>query len=83
MSEKLVVPASYMADLEWALEHIRQLHARYENQWVAVVDGRVVAADADPGTAQARAARQTGRQPDSIYMQYVEDGAAVYGPWQG
>lgn len=79
MSARTTIPPDYLADMEWADTHVAELHRQYENQWVAIVGGRVVAAGVDLGEVEERAARATGKPGDHIYVEFVEEGAAVYG----
>ena len=79
MSETTTIPPEYKADMQWAFEHTTELHSKYENLWVAIVRGEVVAAGPDLGPVEDLAARRTGRDTREIYVELVEDGCAVYG----
>jgi hypothetical protein len=78
MTEKDAIPPDYLADMLWAREHTQELHDRYESKWVAVVGQEVVAAGRNRGSVRKLAARKTGRSPDGIYVDYMEDGLAIY-----
>jgi len=67
----------YFQDLDWAYAHYNGLAAAYPNQWVAVVDGRVVAASLDLGVVEEEALRVAGRRDVAIL--FVEHGIHVYG----
>ena len=82
LSETMTIPRHYLADMNWALTHTQELHDRYENQWVAIVGGEVVAAGQDPVRVMEVAAHRCNRDPEDIFIDYVEDGAAVYGAWE-
>ncbi|NCO41398.1 MAG: hypothetical protein COZ06_28595 [Armatimonadetes bacterium CG_4_10_14_3_um_filter_66_18] len=84
MSETITIPpitSEYLTDMNWALAHSQELHDRYENEWVAIVGGEVVAAGPDPARVKATAAERCNRDAEEIFLDYVEDGAAVYGLW--
>jgi hypothetical protein len=67
----------YFQDMDWAYAHYNRLAAAYPNQWVAVVDGRVVAASLDLGEVESEAIRVAGRRDVAIL--FVERGIHVYG----
>ncbi len=66
----------YFRDMEWAHAHHAELERAYPNQWVAVVDGHVVAASADLGEVQDEAARVANRF--DIAILFVEHGIHVW-----
>jgi hypothetical protein len=66
----------YMRDVDWAYANYNELAAAYPNQWVAVVDGRVVAAGVDLGEVETDAARVADRQDVAVI--FVERGVHVY-----
>ena len=67
----------YFQDLDWAYAHYATLAADHPNQWVAVVDGRVVAAGLNLGEVESEASRVAGRRDVAIL--FVERGIHVYG----
>jgi len=66
----------YFQDLDWAYANYNALAAAHPNQWVAVVDGRVVAASVDLGAVEEEALRVAGRRDVAIL--FVEHGIHVY-----
>ena len=79
MSETTTITPEYAADIRWVEAHYAELLRTYENMWVAVVNGAVAAAC--PGLAKARrlAAGKTGKDPNSIYAEFMCGESAVYG----
>lgn len=67
----------YWEDMDWAYEHYATLAAEHPNQWVAVVDGRVVAAGMDLGKVESVARGIAGRK--DVAVLFVERGIHVYG----
>ena len=66
----------YVRDVDWAYANYNALAAAHPNQWVAVVDERVVAAGVDLGEVETEAARVAGRQDVAVI--FVERGIHVY-----
>ena len=66
----------YSRDKDWAYANHAALEREYPNQWVAVVDGRVVAAGKDLGKVRSEAARVTDRFDIAII--FVEHGIHVW-----
>jgi hypothetical protein len=80
MKVQEIMSEAFRADRQWAHEHIAELHDQYEEQWVAVVDQQVVAVGPNLSRVEAVAARKTGRNPQDIYVTFLESRFAVYGP---
>lgn len=66
----------YVRDMDWGHEHYSLLAKAYPNQWVAIVDGQVVAAGTDLGEVESVAARVTDRK--DIAVLFVEHGIHVW-----
>jgi len=79
MNPPAIMSDAYRAAWQWAAEHIGELHERYEEQWVAIADGRVIAAGPNPRRVEAEARRQTGRPREEIYIRFIERRTAIYG----
>lgn len=67
----------YWADIDWAYEHYATLATEHPNQWVAIVDGRVVAAGMDLGEVESVARAIAARK--DVAVLFVERGIHVYG----
>ena len=83
MSEKVIIPPDYLADMRWAREHSQELHDKYENQWIAIAGQEVVASGKDLGPVLTRAARSTGRPRDQIYGDFMDDEMITSSPHRG
>ena len=68
----------YFRDMDWAYANHAALEKAYPNQWVAIVDGRVVAAGTDLGEVESQAAEVTDRF--DIATLFVERGIHVWFP---
>ncbi len=79
MNPQATMSDAYRAAWQWAAEHIGELHEQYEEQWVAIADGQVVAAGPNPWRVEVEARRKTGRPREDIYIQFIEDRSAIYG----
>ena len=75
---KLPQPGSheYWEDSKWASDHFTEIVKEYANQWVAIVDKKVVAAGRTIAEVEKAAAEKTGRQEFPIYL--AEEGLRVY-----
>ena len=81
MAEKKYPPVPpldprYVRDVDWAYANYNALAAAHPNQWVAVVDERVVAAGVDLGEVETEATRVACRQ--DVAVMFVERGIHVY-----
>jgi hypothetical protein len=63
----------------WAHDHLEELYEKYEGDWVAIVDGQVIASGGDPVAIRQRAARRTGRTTEDVYVTFLESADAIYG----
>ncbi len=68
----------YFRDMDWAYANHAMLEKTYPDQWVAVVDGRVVAVGTNLGEVEAEAARVT--DCFDIATLFVERGIRVWTP---
>ena len=66
----------YLRDMDWAYAHYAELERAYPNQWVAVVEGRVVAAGPVLADVRAGAAKFTDR--GDVAVLFVEEGIHVW-----
>jgi len=79
MNTQAIMSDAYRTAWQWAAEHIGELHERYEEQWVAIADGKVIAAGPNPRRVEAEARRQTGRPREDLYIRFIESSTAIYG----
>jgi hypothetical protein len=69
-------PKKFWDDLDWANAHIAEISAAYPDQWVAIVDRRVVAGGLVLAEVEERATALTGRAEFPVL--YAEAGIRVY-----
>lgn len=69
-------PREYWDDSKWASEHFTQIVKEYPDQWVAIVDKRVVAAASSITEVEKKGSELTGRDEFPIY--FAEKGIRVY-----
>ena len=71
------MPKEFWNDLNWTREHHTELLRDYRDQWVAVVDGKVVAAGKDLAKVEEEAKWKTNRK--YIPTMFVDGGEHIYG----
>lgn len=69
-------PKEFWEDLEWADAHITEISTAYPDQWVAIVDRRVVASGPVLADVESRAMALTGRTEFPVL--FAETGIRVY-----
>ena len=69
-------PIDYWEDSKWASEHFADIVKGYPNQWVAIVDKKVVAAGTTIAEVEKEGTERTGREEFPIY--FAERGIRVY-----
>ncbi len=79
MAENVDIPDAYVADMRWAREHSAELHEQFRDVWVAVAGQKVVASSPELGQAKALAAERTGREPEEVYVEFIDSPFAIYG----
>ena len=70
------IDSRYWEDMDWAYEHYATLAAEHPNQWVAVLEGRVVAAGVNLGEVESVARGIAGRK--DVAVVFIERGIHVY-----
>ena len=70
------MPKEFWDDDLWAEDHYSALVEKYPDQWVAVVDKKVISFGKDLGLVEEEARMKTGKKYISIT--YVECGHHVY-----
>lgn len=74
--EKLL-PESFWRDDQWIIDHYDEIARKYADEWIAVVDSKVVASGESIGIVEKIAKRKTGRK--YIPVMFVEKGVHIYG----
>jgi hypothetical protein len=69
-------PREFWDDLDWANAHIGEISGTYPNQWVAIVDRRVVASGLILADVESRAMAVTARKEFPVL--FAEAGIWVY-----
>ena len=77
MSQQTIIPKHFLEASRWVEKNSQLVADRYEGQWIAVLNGQVVAAGPDLGRVEDAAAKRTGRDTRDIYVEFV-DGGSVY-----
>lgn len=77
-SEELSSPEhkEYWEDSKWAREHFAEIVKEYPDQWVAIVNKKVIAAGETIAEIEKIAMEKTGREEFPIY--FAERGVRVY-----
>ncbi len=76
-SPSLPLPTpTYMKNWRWIFDHYAELAARYATGWVAVHDGRVLAAG--PGLGAVTDQAEKIAPPEHIAYQFVDDGSVIF-----
>ncbi len=70
-------PKAWADDSDWISDHIEELTEQYPDQWVAVVDRRVVAAGTDRSAVYQEASAKTGRRNFPMWL--METRPRLYG----
>lgn len=71
-----LAPKEYWEDSRWVSEHFSEIAQQYPNQWVAVVDKKVIATGKDGAEVEKITFEKTGRQEFVIIL--AEKGIHVY-----
>lgn len=69
--------SEYLQDLKWAREHHTELLKQYKDQWVAIVDKKIVASGTDLNAVEEDAKKKTKNSDIPVY--FVECGDHIYG----
>ena len=69
-------PDEYWEDSKWASEHYGEIVKEYPNQWVAIVDKKVVATGRTIAEVEKAGMEKSGRDEFPIYL--AEKGLRVY-----
>ena len=70
------MPEEFWDDQGWRFAHQTELSERYRDEWVAIVDEKVVASGKDPDKVEKEAKRKTGKK--YFPVMFVESGSHIY-----
>jgi len=74
--EKIKIPKEFWEDAKWAEEHYSELIKKYPEEWIAIVDKKVVSRGENLALVREEARAKTGRE--RIPTIFVECGDHVY-----
>lgn len=66
----------FWQDNKWAHDHYQELSRKYPNQWIAVVNKKVVSAGKNLGKVEKESSKKAGKQ--DFPLLFIERGAHVY-----
>ena len=70
------VSKEYWENSEWAYEHMKEISAKYPNQWVVVFDKKVIAASRSGSEVERIAKEKVGSR--EFVILFAEKGIRVY-----
>lgn len=70
------IPKDFWADMKWGREHRTELLDKYINQWVAIVDKKVISAGKDLSKVEEEARWKTHRK--QIPILFIDSGEHIY-----
>jgi hypothetical protein len=74
-----VVPKTYWDDKDWIHAHTTELSYEYPDRWIAVADGKVVAAGKSLAKVEREAAKITGLKIRQISVFFIPGVDTIYG----
>ncbi len=75
MMEK--IPKEFWDDMKWGREHRSELLDEYVNQWIAIVDKKVISAGKDLAKVKEEAKWKTHKK--QIPTLFIDSGEHIYG----
>ncbi|MBI2578824.1 MAG: hypothetical protein HYW26_03875 [Candidatus Aenigmarchaeota archaeon] len=66
----------FFDDIEWADKNYLELRKKYSDQWIAVVDRKVVSCGKNLENVKEEAIKKTGRK--EVALVFVECGSHIY-----
>ena len=72
MEKIKIEPKEFWEDMKWGEEHYSELVKKYRDQWVAIVNKKVVAAGKSLRNTEIEAERKTNKNKDLIPVIFVE-----------
>ncbi|MFQ6087915.1 MAG: DUF5678 domain-containing protein [Candidatus Methanofastidiosia archaeon] len=76
MIEVLTESKEFWEDKNWAYENYSELVKRFSDQWIAIVDKKVICADPDLEKVEKKAREKTSKK--HIPIIFIESGMNVY-----
>jgi len=70
------ISQEFWDDQQWGLNHHSDLISQYKDQWIAIVNKKVVSSGEDLGKVEEEAKRKTGKKEIPVF--FVECGAHIY-----
>ncbi|HID26360.1 MAG: DUF5678 domain-containing protein [Methanosarcinales archaeon] len=70
------IPKRFWEDVEWVRKYCSELTAKYPDQWVAIFNKQVIAADEDLGKVEDIAKAKIHEEP--IHVIFLDSGLYVY-----
>ena len=70
------MPKEFWDDMDWTSQHYSELMQKYPNEWVAVVDGKIISHGKDLEKIIKEAKRKTGKE--HIAVEFIECGGHIY-----
>jgi len=70
------IPKRFWEDFDWGLDHLSKWMSKYPDQWVAIVNKKVVSSADDIETARSTAIQKTGQT--HIPVLFIEGKVHVY-----
>ena len=62
------VPGRWYLDRDWISDHISELKRRYPDEWIAVVNGQVIAHGPNLGEVERTTEEQTGEKEFPVHL---------------
>ena len=70
------ISKEFWEDQQWGFQHHSELLDKYKDEWIAIVDKKVISAGHDLRKVKEKAREKTGRR--EIPVLFVECGAHIY-----
>jgi len=71
------IPKEFWDDMRWGREHRSELLDKYTNQWVAIVDKKVISSGKDLSKVEEEAKWKTHKK--QIPTLFIDSGEHIYG----
>lgn len=71
-----VLTPAYNENSRWMIDHIDELARDFPNQWVAIHNNTVVAANPELGVVRAAVPKTV--PPEDVVVHFVDDGSLIF-----